>query len=723
MKYLFYLGHPAHFHLFKNIIWQLQKDGHDTRIVIKKKDVLENLLQTHDLPYVNIMPRGRKDNRFSIAFGVVQRDAKLFNIVRRDRPDVMIGTSAEIAHVGRLLGIPSIVVNEDDYDVVPRFSRLAYPAADYILVPACCRVGKWRHKKIAYDGYHELAYLHPSRFTPDRGRLASLGLGDERFFLLRFAKLTAHHDAGIRGIDQGVAERIIRRLEPHGKVLISAERELEPQFEKYCIRIDPSDMHHALAFADIYIGDSQTMTAEAAVLGTPALRFNDFVGRIGYLEELEHDYGLTFGFRSDQTDALLEKIGEFLAMADIKAEWQRRRRRMLGEKIDVADFIIRLLENFPESVNTILRPENGGNKKYLFYFGHPAQYLFFKPIIRKLREDKHGVILVAKTKDVLTNLLEYDHEHFINILPEGRKPTQFFILFALLKRDFRLLRMALRSKPDLFIGSDPSLAHVAFLLRKPSLTTLEDDYEVIKKLADITYPFSSCIVTPAVCQVGKWEAKKIGYRGYMKLSYLHPSIFSPNREKVSIASPYVLLRLASLKAHHDFGVSGLNFKLIKRLIELINARGRTVVISSEAKITDPAINRYTIRIRPNDIHHFLFYADLFISDSQSMSVEAAMLGTPSIRFSDFAGKISVLEELEHIYHLTFGVPTSRQDLLLTRTADLLAQKDLKKEFTERKNAMLKDKINVSQFFTWFIENWPESRRVMKENPDYQLRFK
>ncbi len=58
---------------------------------------------------------------------------------------------------------------------------------------------------------------------------------------------------------------------------------------------NPSDIYHALYYADLYIGDSQTIAAEKAVLGTPALRFNDFVGKIGYLEELEHKYGLTFG--------------------------------------------------------------------------------------------------------------------------------------------------------------------------------------------------------------------------------------------------------------------------------------------------------------------------------------------------------------------------------------------------------------------------------------------
>jgi hypothetical protein len=223
--------------------------------------------------------------------------------------------------------------------------------------------------------------------------------------------------------------------------------------------------------------------------------------------------------------------------------------------------------------------------------------------------------------------------------------------------------------------------------------------------------------------VGKWGDKKVGYLGYMKLSYLHPRVFTPNRDKVSLASPYVLLRLASLQAHHDFGVSGLTVKLVQRLIVLVTAQGRNVVISSEAKINDPFIRQYLIKIRPSDIHHYLAFADLFISDSQSMSVEAAMLGTPSIRFSDFAGKISVLEELEHEYRLTYGVPTTRPDLLLEKTMALLARRDLKNEFAERRDAMLADKIDVSAFFSWFIEEWPESYRVMKENPDYQLRFR
>ena len=37
--------------------------------------------------------------------------------------------------------------------------------------------------------------------------------------------------------------------------------------------------------------------------------------------------------------------------------------------------------------------------------------------------------------------------------------------------------------------------------------------------------------------------------------------------------------------------------------------------------------------------------------------------------------------------------------------------------------MLADKIDVTAFLVWFVENYPQSFQIMKENPDYQLRFK
>ncbi len=345
MRYLFYMGHPAHFHLFKNTITGLREMGHEIQVLIKKKDILEQLLMNAGWSYKNINPEGRADNKFSIAFNLLKRDVEFFKVCLQFKPHLMVGTSAEITHVGKLLNIKSIVVNEDDAEIVPLFAKLAYPFATYVLAPECCSVGKWKSKKIAYKSYHELAYLHPNNFIPDKQKLE--GIDSSRpFFILRFAKLTAHHDEGRQGISTEIAAQLIETLSTRGTVYITSERELEPQFEKYRITIDPLHMHHALAFAHMYIGDSQTMAAEAAVLGTASIRFNDFVGEISYLEELEHAFGLTFGVRTADPQKLLQKVGELLEMPDMSSVFRARQKKMLESRSDFNAYMIKLFDGF-----------------------------------------------------------------------------------------------------------------------------------------------------------------------------------------------------------------------------------------------------------------------------------------------------------------------------------------------------------------------------------------
>jgi hypothetical protein len=159
--------------------------------------------------------------------------------------------------------------------------------------------------------------------------------------------LTAHHDKGIRGLSEGVIDEIIRILGPKGRIFITSERSLEPRFETYRMSIDPLDIHHVMAFASLFIGDSQTMAAEAGVLGIPFIRFNDFVGRIGYLNELENVYGLGYGFRPDETPAMLETIRSIVADSDRQLAVNREKReRMLSEKINTADFLVKFIEEY-----------------------------------------------------------------------------------------------------------------------------------------------------------------------------------------------------------------------------------------------------------------------------------------------------------------------------------------------------------------------------------------
>jgi len=245
---------------------------------------------------------------------------------------------------------------------------------------------------------------------------------------------------------------------------------------------------------------------------------------------------------------------------------------------------------------------------------------------------------------------------------------------------------------------------------------------VIRNLAKLTYPFTSCLLVPSVCDVGPYEAKKIGYDGYMKLAYLHPNSFTPDRSIIvqyHLPEKYVLVRLAKLSAHHDVGINGLNLILTEHILSKAKQFGYPVYITSETDL-DASLQPYQLRIQYKDIHHVLAFASLLISDSQSMSVEAAMLGVPSIRFSDFSGRISVLEELEQRYQLTFGIPTQDPNRLITLFDELLSNINLREVFQQRRQKMLSEKIDVTAFLTWFIENYPESRGLVKKEKEVYL---
>ena len=271
MTILVYLGHPAHFHLFKETIKQLQAKAVKVVIVIKSKDVLEKLLIDSKLPYLNISDA---NNKGSAIKNFTKRLYNLSKIIRAEKPLLLAGSAAELAILGKLYRIPSYIFFEDDFEAVKKFAKIAGPFATKLICPNCCSAWKWDNKKLGYNSYHELAYLHPNHFTPDAEKVKHIFNLNQKNYILRFAQLTAYHDVGKSGITTEIAQKLIDMLSAKGNVFITSERALEPQFEKYRIQISPLDIHHALYFADMYIGDSQTMTAEAAVLGTPAIRFN-----------------------------------------------------------------------------------------------------------------------------------------------------------------------------------------------------------------------------------------------------------------------------------------------------------------------------------------------------------------------------------------------------------------------------------------------------------------
>lgn len=358
--------------------------------------------------------------------------------------------------------------------------------------------------------------------------------------------------------------------------------------------------------------------------------------------------------------------------------------------------------------------------------GHPAHYHLFKYVAKNLSDRGHNIHWVITSKDILEKLLIADNVNY-TVLSSYQKNSMMGKLSKLFTSTKELIKTAKKNKPDIFVGCLSQIGYAAQILRKQSIFVGEDDFNYTWQQGIITYPFVSTILAPNITNNSIFSCKKTPYYGYQKLSYLHPNQFTPDKSVVEkyfpSEKPYFILRFAQLKAYHDLvsHAHGINTEIAQHLIDILLPHG-DVYITSERPL-EPQFEKYRLHINPLDIHHVLAFAKLYIGDSQSMSVEAAMLGTPSLRFNDFAGRIGILEELEHKYELTYAIPPSEPERLYEKIIELLSMSNLRDIFQQRRQKMLADKIDVTAFFTWFIENYPESKRIMKENPDYQYRFK
>ncbi len=365
--------------------------------------------------------------------------------------------------------------------------------------------------------------------------------------------------------------------------------------------------------------------------------------------------------------------------------------------------------------------------KILIQLGHPAQFHFLKNAISIWEHSRHTVRVLIKSKDVLETLLAKTEIDYVNFEPKTyNKNSRLDMLCMLVSRTTTFLKQILTFKPDIVISPDPILARICKLFKINFIAAFDDDYAVIKRLSDLLLPHTNHVLAPRICDFSLWQHKKIEYEGYMKLAYLHPNRFTPILEQIkqfiNTAKPYIVIRLVVLNAHHDNGIKGINDEILDKLISKAESLNYEVYLSSEKKLSDK-YSKYHLSIPAEKIHNVMAFASLLICDSQSMAVEAAMLGVPSVRFNDFAGRIGVLEELEHKYGLTYGIKTSQPDLLFAKIEELIDTPNLRDEFQRRRQKMLADKIDVTAFLVWFIENYPQSAEIMKKNPDYQFRFK
>ena len=334
MRLLVDVTHPAHVHLFKNAIEAFRDEGAAVRVASREKDVTTRLLDAYGIPHTVLSKKTG-----SVPREWVGRELRLLRLARNFGPDVVLSRlNPAAAHVSRLLSVPNVVFH--DNEVAGVVERVTAPFASVVATPTVYR-GDFGDKHVRYRGFHELAYLHPARFTPDPEPLRRAGVDpDAPYAVVRLVDMTAHHDRGHDGFDTDTLGRLVSELTERCDVYVTAEDGLPAELASYATPVPPEAMHDLLAFADLYVGDSGTMAAESAVLGTPTVRFDPLGASLGNFDALT-EYGLV----DSNTDAE-DAVEAALALADdsdADETWRRRRRDLLAENIDVTGFMTELV--------------------------------------------------------------------------------------------------------------------------------------------------------------------------------------------------------------------------------------------------------------------------------------------------------------------------------------------------------------------------------------------
>lgn len=337
MRVLFDVSHPAHVHLFRHAIKQLSSDGHQIAVTSREKDLTTDLLDAYDIEHTPISTKG--EGMVSLAVEWMIREARMMRVAVSFEPDVIVSRlNPPAVHASMSARCPSIVF--DDSEVVRFAGKITHPFADVICTPANFDrdLGP---KQRRYEGFHELAYLHPNRFEPKRSLLTNNGINpDESYSVLRFVSWGAHHDIAHQGFSTAAKRDLVSGLSDNGEVYITSERKLPEEFEPYRIPIPPQHIHQLLYFANLYVGDSQTMATEAAVLGTPSIRSNTFTkgDDMSNFVNLEENYGLLRSIENE--DEAVATAINWIETPELQEKWDDRREQLFVDTIDVTEYII-----------------------------------------------------------------------------------------------------------------------------------------------------------------------------------------------------------------------------------------------------------------------------------------------------------------------------------------------------------------------------------------------
>lgn len=324
---------------------------------------------------------------------------------------------------------------------------------------------------------------------------------------------------------------------------------------------------------------------------------------------------------------------------------------------------------------------------------HPAHVHLFRHAVDALEARGHDVHVAAREKDVTTDLLDaHGHEYAVC---SATRSGPLALPREWAWRELTLYRYARRVDPDIVLSHlNPAAAHAAAAVGAESVVF--HDTEIADAVERYTLPFVDTVCTPLEFS-RDLPGRHVRYAGFHELAYLHPARFDPDPDALREAgvdpgSPYSVVRLVSMDAHHDTGADGFPRPAVRRLVDGLADHG-AVYLSTEGALPAEFAD-HALPVDSHELLDLLAFADCYVGDSGTVATEAGVLGTPAVRYDPLDADLGNFDALAD-----YGLVDSTTDpaAAVDRALELAGDPDAGERWARRRRDLLADKVDVTAF--------------------------
>lgn len=355
--------------------------------------------------------------------------------------------------------------------------------------------------------------------------------------------------------------------------------------------------------------------------------------------------------------------------------------------------------------------------------GHPAQIHNFRELKVELEGKGHKVFWMASDKEISKYLLDCYNINYTLLKRPGKGFVNKFL--QLIRNSYQVWGFIRKNKIELALSRvSPYISLGCFFSSCKHFAMTDTE---TAGFYDKFFGFFVTSLFTAKSFNRNLRKDQIRFNGNIELFYLHPNRFSPMPQSevkkmlgIKEDEEYIIMRFVSWDAYHDKGLTGFSDKNKVEAVRQYSQFAK-VFISAESELPSE-LEPYRISIAPERMHDVLAHATLFFGESATMASESAVLGTPAI-YLDKVGRGYTDEEEEYGLVYNFKNDLESQAMAIYQGIKLLKDPLLKAKTQEERKTFVNDKIDPTAFLVWFIENYPQSAKIMKENPNYQYNFK